>query len=320
VLGRHDVGHRVVVRRAAGVRAGHPVFSDVLGELVELTETHLTVRAADGLVRVPAAQVVRAKRVPDRRRLTATESLEVAAAAGWPAPELARLGDWLLRAGDGWTGRANSALPVGNPDRPLPEAVDAVQAWYDERGIRPAISVSEPVGRRVRTELAARGWTPRPTVLVQAAALPDVVAATPAGAEVALAPDPSPRWLAVVARRKGGLPAAALHVLTAVPEVRFAGLYADSGHPLAVGRGVVAGAAPGWLGLSLIEVDPAVRRRGLARAVVGALARWGGELGAARAYLQVEERNTAAVALYARLGFATHHGYAVWQAPRDGEG
>lgn len=315
MLGRHDVGHRVVVRRAAGVRAGHTVFSDVLGELVEVTETHLTVRAAGGLVRVPSTQVVRAKRVPDRRRLTATESLELAAAAGWPAPQRDRLGDWLLRAGDGWTGRANSALPVGNPDRPLPEAVDAVEAWYRERGIHPAISVPEPVGRRVRAELAGRGWTPLPSVLVQVAALPAVLAATPPGTDVQLAAEPSPRWLAVVAGRKGGLPAAAMHVLTAVREVRFAGVYEASGAPLAIARGVVARDAPDWLGLSLIEVDPSVRRRGLALEVIGALARWADRLAASRAYLQVEDGNAAALALYARLGFRTHHTYAVWRAP-----
>jgi RimJ/RimL family protein N-acetyltransferase len=72
---------------------------------------------------------------------------------------------------------------------------------------------------------------------------------------------------------------------------------------------------PRWLGLSLIEVVPAERRRGLAKAVVGALARWAAALGAQRAYLQVEAHNTAAVALYERLGFATHHTYTTWNPP-----
>ena len=43
------------------------------------------------------------------------EDLEGAAALHWQAPETERLGDWLLRAAEGFTGRANSALPVGDP-------------------------------------------------------------------------------------------------------------------------------------------------------------------------------------------------------------
>jgi ribosomal protein S18 acetylase RimI-like enzyme len=42
---------------------------------------------------------------------------------------------------------------------------------------------------------------------------------------------------------------------------------------------------------------------------VGALARWAGQAGAETAYLQVESTNAAAVALYAKLGFRTHHRY-----------
>jgi ribosomal protein S18 acetylase RimI-like enzyme len=40
------------------------------------------------------------------------------------------------------------------------------------------------------------------------------------------------------------------------------------------------------------------------------------DAGATRAYLQVEERNTAAVAMYAGLGFTTHHAYVTWTAPQ----
>ncbi len=48
--------------------------------------------------------------------------LERRAALGWRAPEEERLGDWLLRAADGFTGRANSALANGDPGRPLDRA------------------------------------------------------------------------------------------------------------------------------------------------------------------------------------------------------
>ena len=45
--------------------------------------------------------------------------LERMAAAHWRGTEEEWLGEWLLRAADGFTGRANSALPLGDPGRPL---------------------------------------------------------------------------------------------------------------------------------------------------------------------------------------------------------
>src|SRR5207245_11594125 len=86
---------------------------------------HLRVQTADGPVSVARSAIARAKRVPEKRALTATEAVERVAAAGWPAPATADPGDWLLRAADGWTNRGNSALAVGDPGRPLAEAAAA---------------------------------------------------------------------------------------------------------------------------------------------------------------------------------------------------
>jgi len=336
VLGSRDLGHRVVVRHIVGIRDNRPVFSDVLGELVELTESEVTVATRGGPVRVAVARIHRARRVPPRRRPGGPElrELELAAAAGWPAPETARLGDWLLRAGAGWTARANSALPLGDPGVPLAAAVDEVIRWYRHRDLRPMVSVPLPYAAPVDAELVRRGWPYRARTLVQTAALADLHsradparAAAPTGDAsagngvdpvVRLTPTPSREWLALVAGRKGQLPPVARHLLTAVDPVRFAEVRAIDGALLAVGRGAVTGAAAdgrGWLGLSLVEVIPAARRRGLARRVVAELARWAAGRGADRAYLQVEEQNAAAVACYARLGFRTHHEYLTRYAP-----
>lgn len=306
MLGPQHVGSRVVVRRIVGHRNDRPVYSDILGQLVEVTETHLTVRARSGAVRVPTAEIHRAKQVPDRRRLTPTEALEVAAAAGWPARERDRLGDWILRATDGWTMRGNSALPVGDPDLPLPEAVDAVTRWYAERGLPPAMSVPLPLFQRIDAELERRGWTPMPLTMVMTAPLAALDAA--GDPRISLDAEPSPEWLTAVSGRKGPLPESALGVLTGVPAVRFASLRHD-GALLATGRGCVADPEGRWLGLSLIGTDEQARRQGLARRVIAALVAWGLETGATDAYLQVEQRNTGAVALYERLGFTTRHVY-----------
>ncbi|MEV6800737.1 GNAT family N-acetyltransferase [Micromonospora rifamycinica] len=320
MLRQQDVGHRIVVRRIVGIREGRPLFSDALGELVELSETHLTIATAQGRVRVPVAEVHRAKRVPPTRRPTATAvvELELAADEAWPAPVRGRLGDWLLRSADGWTGRANSALPVGDPDRPLPAAVDAIERWYAERGQPAIVNTPLPLAVPVGVELDARGWTARPLTLVQTVPLTTLRPPEPGpgpadGPPVTLAVAPSEEWLAVAAGRKGGLPASARHILTAVDRLRFAQVYAD-GALVAMARGTVTGQGR-WLGLSLIEVAPRARRQGLAARVVRELADWGAAEGATHAFLQVEQRNTEAVSLYRKLGFTTHHTYLTRVAP-----
>ncbi|AEB47142.1 gcn5-related n-acetyltransferase [Micromonospora maris AB-18-032] len=307
-----------MVRRVVGIRAGRPVFSDALGELVEVTDSYLTLTTRTGQLRVPITEVHRAKRVPPTRRPAADAVIEVELAAdeAWPAPTRARLGGWLLRAADGWTGRANSALPVGDPDRPLPAALDAVERWYTDQGQPPLVTTPLPLAAPVGAELDRRGWDSRPPVLVQTVGL--TVLTTPPDADagaavIELVGAPSDEWLAVAASRKGGLPAAARHVLTAVDQVRFAHAYVD-GALVAVGRGTVTGQGR-WLGLSLIEVLPAARGQGHATALTRALGRWAEAAGATDAFLQVEQHNTAAVALYRKLGFVTHHTYRTRFAP-----
>ena len=50
-------------------------------------------------------------------------ALELLAARSWRGLEEERLGDWLLRAAGGFTGRANSVLVVGRPPSGLPETL-----------------------------------------------------------------------------------------------------------------------------------------------------------------------------------------------------
>jgi N-acetylglutamate synthase len=318
VLRRQDVGHRVVVRRIVGVSHNRPLFTDALGELVDLTETDLTLATAQGTLRVPLRDVHRAKRVPAARRPPAADvvALELAANEAWPAPVQYRLGGWILRAADNWTGRANSALAVGDPDRTLDDAIDAVVEWYGGRGQPALINAPLPLAAPVNSALDARGWTARPLTLVQTAPLKALLGDAeerdlPA---VELADAPTDDWFAMVAEHKGKLPEAAKRVLTAVPETVFVRVHDAAGGLVAVARGTVTGPAR-WHGISLLQTAPEHRRRGLARHVVRAMAQWAAQRGATRAYLQVEEGNTDAIALYRRLGFSTHHTYLTRVAP-----
>ena len=73
-------------------------------------------------------------------------AFERMSARHWQGTEQAHLGGWLLRAGGGFTGRANSALPLGEPGRPAERAVDEVEAWYWRRGLKPMIVIATGLG------------------------------------------------------------------------------------------------------------------------------------------------------------------------------
>ncbi|MBX6750060.1 MAG: GNAT family N-acetyltransferase [Micromonosporaceae bacterium] len=319
MLNSGDLGHRVVVRHRTDRGP-----TDVLGELTSIDDHGLVVRTEAGDERrIARAAVIAGKRVgPRPARFSEILALERIAAAAWPAPETERLGEWLLRAADGWTNRANSALPLGDAGCDLDEAVAACVAFYTARGLPPKITVPLPVRRDVARHLAEAGWIAQPEVLVQTAALDRVIAlASQAAAGRAGAPGsvtlhdrPPPDVLSVVAARKDGLPPAAEHVLTGVDAVRFAVARDADGTLLANARGAVV---QRWLHIGLVEVLPHARRRGFARAVTTALAEWAQEAGATRAVLQVEGLNEPARRLYESLGWRTHHTFVTYRRPPD---
>jgi ribosomal protein S18 acetylase RimI-like enzyme len=107
------------------------------------------------------------------------------------------------------------------------------------------------------------------------------------------------------------LPARAVRLLLSAPWQAFASLAVD-GEMAAVGRVSVAA---GWAGITAVDVDPRYRRRGLGTLMTRALAAEAARRGVRRVFLQVEEGNLAARALYARCGFAEVHRYHYRVAP-----
>jgi ribosomal protein S18 acetylase RimI-like enzyme len=314
MLNPRDVGARVSLRHR--LRDGQ--LTDVLGELVTWDQGRLTVRRADGtLVEVDEAAVVAGRTVPPappRRRPgvphASAEDMQRIANAGWPARETEALGDWLLRAHGGITGRANSVMAVGDPGADLAAAAARVQSWYAERGL-PAL-LQMPAADPRNEELNRLGWREQHVTIVQTAPIGptvELIAPRPELAEEVLA-EPSADWQGLMHDLDRDDPQAHLAILTGPPVTGFA-VVRDQGEPVAIGRVSIEGP---WAGVTSVDVAAHRRREGLGLAVMRTLLAWADGQGARAAYLQVRALNEPALALYRRLGFVTHHPYC-YRAP-----
>lgn len=321
-LGPHCVGQRVVVRRLVPDEqgpTGGPAFTDVLGTMLTWDGTTTVVEREDGSrVTIAVAEVVSGKPVPPRpsvrHRVTAVEA-ERRALRGWPAVEVERLGSWTLRASDGFSTRASSALVVDSPGCPVDAALEQVRLFYAARGM--PVLAQVVVGSDEEAMLLAHGWhDARPG---EAATVFQVASVAQVARRLRALPRSDVRaahvtdrvtdeWLAGDVRALRHREAA-VAVLEGPDEVAFVTL----GDPV-VAKGRVSH-VDDWAGITDVWVSPEHRRRGLAVEVVRELVGWAAERGATTAYLQVRGDNPAALALYERLGFATHHEYRYLAAP-----
>lgn len=310
-----DVGKRVSVRCRTESGGAGAEFTDTVGVLTSWDRDVLSITRKSGeSVHIVESSLVAGKTVPAapaRRRGPAASFEELAAvtARAWQPVESEPLGDWRLRAAGGFTRRANSALPLGDPGLPVGEALDRVRAWYAERDLPPYVQTATGAAgtqELLCAELERHGWRREVTAQMRIAALAPVGDGAADVAAVRLTRAPDAAWLARYQRFSTPGPHV-LRVLESGPSVWFATVAAgDGGAPDAIGRCVVDGR---WAGFMAVEVAPERRRRGLATTVMTALARRALDEGASAAWLQVEEENEGARALYDGMGFALHHSY-----------
>lgn len=333
-VGWEHVGHRVVLRHSlADGRA-----TDVLGELLawDSPSGYARVATRDGEVTVALADIILGKPVPPARvrRLTVTELQDVMA-DGWQPLEREEYGGWRLRAAEGFTGRANSVLPLGDPPDPLAAAVDHVQEWYTARGLPARFAIPWPLGAGpgeagegrdpLDRELAARGYAMDTPTLVLTRSLaagllaesgfPAAVSGGEAalgehGWEVVVAEEPDDGFLSLYRYRGQELPPVAARVMVSAPAQAFVSVRVrtgeEAGRTVAVGR---VASSRGWSGISAVEVARDYQRRGLGGLVMTALHAWAADRGDHSTYLQVARSNAAGRGLYDRLGYAAHSGY-----------
>jgi N-acetylglutamate synthase len=299
-----SLGARVTLRYLLPPGQSHPM-TDVIGELIESDESVVAVRASDGhVVRVTPDRVVALKSLGPRPiRTSEIRALERAAADGWPGVEQAWIDGWLLRAGHGFTGRANSAVPV-EPSASL-ASLPAIVQWFHARLLPPTLLLPDRLGS-VPPE-----WTTRDETLVMAADISRVT--LPADSVSVISDAPDDDWLGLYRYRGRPLPSRALDVISSVRDgvLGFGRIGSAASTMLAIGRAAVTDAPDGrrWVGLTAVEVASEHRRNGLGTRMCGELVAWGRDQGATHANLQVSADNAGAIAMYQGLGFVEHHRY-----------
>jgi GNAT superfamily N-acetyltransferase len=221
---------------------------------------------------------------------------------------------WLLRHTPGVRRRrSNSALPAGEP------SIEHLETFYRSRG-RPVMVQLGPAHGRLDALLAGRGYRIDAPTSVMTAVTEDVVAATsPQGrqAEPAepfeLAED-SAAWLRTFADLDVHADSASVGEKVISRIAAPAAFVSVTRGGRAAGMGLFA-ADSGWAGVFAMATRPDLRGQGIATGVLGTGARWAARHGATRLYLQVEQDNEAALALYTRAGFTRSHGYHYRIAP-----
>ncbi|NML46390.1 GNAT family N-acetyltransferase [Ramlibacter sp. G-1-2-2] len=239
------------------------------------------------------------------------EAIERATLAAVPPQRLEECQGWLVPLDDGTVGRAHSAAPTAH-GAPGAGSIEAVEALYADAGLKTVFRV--PMVAAVETELERRGYVAAKPTLVQWMALgdphPGPLPLAGEG-ELRLAPSADASWEGVFLG-EGFDPvdgASRLGILRRAQGSLYASVRVG-GETVAVGCGSFS---HGWGSVHGMRTLPAHRGRGHATRIIRAITDAARERGLARVFLQVEQGNAGARALYARLGFQDGWTYRYWK-------
>ncbi len=248
------------------------------------------------------------------------ESLERATLDAVAPPAVEALPGWLLPFDHSTIGRAKSAVPLrhaAQDTRILQSIVDRYAVHQMPAAFRVADVVSLST---IHLELRRLGFTPQQPTLVQIGSAQRMLAALGtadtldicATAPVTVTHRPTPAWSAVYTAPGFDAVDGAHRVqaLSRSTTVVFASL-ADAQGPVAAGT---ASLSQGWGSVHGMRTAERARGQGLAGCVLAALAQEALSRGTDRMFLQVEEGNAAALALYRRAGFQTAWRYHYWRS------
>lgn len=257
--------------------------------------------------------------------MDAIEAIERATLDAVPPQRLGTWDHWLLGLDHGTVGRCHSAVPLRH-DAPRAGSLGELERRYAAEGLAPVLRLPDVRAfDGLRSELAQCAYRETKPTLVQvgalAGAVPGFAALTTslrelrfreeAIGEVEISETPGIEWEQVFLG-EGSDPvdgASRLQILRRGRHSLFASVRQE-GRTVAVGAAVVS---QGWCGIHGMRTLPAWRGRGLASAILAALAHAARDRGLERSFLQVEAGNATARSLYSRCGFTTAWSYSYWR-------
>lgn len=251
---------------------------------------------------------------PPRQDPADEAGIEALVAATWAAAPPSPLGPWLLRAGGGFTPRANAVAALGSPvTSELGAMIEQAEAFYAARRLPARFELTDrQPNPALAKALAERGYVTEGSgteaTLVSPLRMLRSVAPPQRDGRVVIAASPSPAWIdrwwsTLDDRDESQRDAAAELIWDLRGRCGFAAHLVD-GEMVATGLAHIDGS---WMGLYCLGVAPERRHRGSARRIVGALATWGTANAARAAYVCVADDGGVARQLFDRLGFTVSY-------------
>ena len=224
--------------------------------------------------------------------------------------EVREMADWLLPLDRSTIGRAKSAVPLRHTGLRA-DALDAIETAYLDWGIEARFRVADVPGLgNIHQRLRAMGYAPDQPTLVQVGTV-SALLALPATATARVDTDPNASWSSVYTA--SGFDAVdGAHRVQALSRSQYAIYAATHQGEQALAAGT-ASLSQGWACIHGMRTVAAARGQGLASQILRGLAAVAAQRGLKRVFLQVEEDNAAALALYARAGLQTAWRYHYWR-------
>jgi ribosomal protein S18 acetylase RimI-like enzyme len=242
--------------------------------------------------------------------------LDTLMADAWPAAVVENHGGWLLRYTHGVSRRANSVLAIGSPGS-LVEAVEAAEAFYEQRETTPMFQISEastpaPLADLLTSrgyESSAKTWMMWTTAAGVTSGSPDTDLW-----QLETTAEPSADWFDTYWSTESDWHRSELEA-TIIREVllrpRSPSLFVSArdadGTVAAVGQAVLS---KGWACVQCLATRREARRRGAARAVVRRLAADSARAGTERMFAAVMAENTASLDLFRGASYQRSHTYS----------
>ena len=239
----------------------------------------------------------------------AITDMEHIAALCWPAREIQSYNGWLIHWSDGVTWRANSVHPYGPVENiRLEDAIEYVISFYQSKNTQPAFKLTEAsLPEDLDETLEDMGFEKRMITHVQTAPITELSCLDPRVAvDLLKVTDESINTLFQETGFTEQVRNARSDIVTRIKGEKIIACAKIDGKHAGVGLGVVQG---NWLGLFSIRTLERYRGRGVGWSINCALSMWGEENGAQKAFLQVEAKNTPALALYESMGFDIMYTY-----------